>query len=58
MLTTFSGNTLYPANYQLQLIANNTGGSAVVAPTFNNISKDIISQIKNICNENKTANRK
>ncbi len=58
LLTTFSGNTLYPANYQLQLIANNTGGSAVVAPTFNNISRDIISQIQNICNESKPANKK
>lgn len=58
LLTTFSGNALYPANYQLQLIANNTGGSAVVAPTFSNISKDIISQIQNICGDNKTAKRK
>ena len=53
LLTTFSGNPLYPANYQLQLIGNNTGGSAVVAPTFSNISNDIINQIQNICNENK-----
>lgn len=52
LLTTFSGNPTYPANYQLQLINNNTGGSAVVAPTFNNISKDIITQIENICNKN------
>lgn len=51
LLTTFSGNPTYPANYQLQLIANNTGGSAVVAPTFSNISKDIIQQIQNICSE-------
>lgn len=58
LLTTFSGNSTYPANYQLQLIANNNGGSAVVAPTFSNISKDIISQIQNICSESKTPNRK
>ncbi len=51
LLTTFSGNSMYPANYQLQLIANNTGGSAVVAPTFSSISKDIITQIQNICSE-------
>ncbi|HMR83004.1 MAG TPA: VWA domain-containing protein [Niabella sp.] len=53
LLTTFSGNPTYPANYQLQLINNNTGGSAVVAPTFSNISKDIITQIENICNTDK-----
>lgn len=58
LLTTFGGNVLYPANYQLQLIANNTGGAAVVAPTFTNISKDIVSQIQNICSENKAAKRK
>ncbi|WP_114790213.1 vWA domain-containing protein [Niabella yanshanensis] len=57
LLTTFSGNTLYPANYQIQLIANNTGGSSVVAPTFNNISRDIISQIQNICNENNSPTK-
>ncbi len=52
LLTTFSGNSTFPANYQLELINNNTGGSAVVAPTFNNISKDIITQIENICSQN------
>ncbi|GAB3419423.1 hypothetical protein GCM10027516_14870 [Niabella aquatica] len=52
LLTTFSGNPTYPANYQLQLINNNTGGSAVVAPTFSNISEDIIAQIEHICDKN------
>jgi len=53
LLTTFSGSPWYTANYQLQLIGNNTGGSAVVAPTFSNISNNIIQQIQNICSENK-----
>lgn len=54
LLTTFSGSSGFAPNYQQQLIANNTGGSAVVAPTFRNISKDIIEQIQNICSENKS----
>lgn len=51
LLTTFSGSPTYTPNYQLKLIANNIGGSAVVAPTFNNISKDIIKQIQDICSK-------
>lgn len=44
LLTTLAGG-----NYQAQLIANNTGGAVVVAPSFSDISKDIITQIQNIC---------
>lgn len=53
LLTTFKGNPTYPANYKLQLIANNTGGQAYEFNNFNNISRDLISIIQNICNQDK-----
>jgi len=53
LLTTFKGNPTYPANYKLQLIANNTGGRAYEFNNFNNISQDLISIIQNICDQDK-----
>lgn len=51
LLTTFKGNPTYPANYKLHLITSNTGGKAYEFDNFNNISKELIAIIENICSQ-------
>ncbi|MCF3109546.1 VWA domain-containing protein [Niabella sp. CC-SYL272] len=51
LLTTFKGNATYPANYKLHLITNNTGGKVYEFDSFNNISKELIAIIENICSQ-------
>ncbi|MBZ4190275.1 hypothetical protein [Niabella beijingensis] len=57
LLTTFKGSPWYTANYKLQLIANNTGGQAYEFDNFNTISRDLISIIENICDQDGGAGR-
>ncbi|WP_300596955.1 vWA domain-containing protein [Niabella sp.] len=51
LLTTFKGNPTYPANYKLHLIVGNIGGKAYEFDNFNNISKELIAIIENICSQ-------